>query len=121
MCAKTARLSRNGAVRFTATTRHRHVLGRAGGVGRRGVDQHPRRPGAGDDPLGGRHYSIRIGQVGWQGEGGATGAADAGGHAVKAGPAPGDQRHPRTQLREPHGGGLTKPAAGPGDDRHLAF
>jgi hypothetical protein len=60
------------------------------------------------------------GQVGRQGEGVAAGAADAGGHAIEVGPAPGEQRHPRTQLRQPHGGGLTQPAAGPGDDRQLA-
>jgi hypothetical protein len=101
--------------------RHRQLLRRAGRIGRCGVDQHPRRSGAGDDSLGGRHYSIRIGQVGGQGESGATRVADAGGHAVKAGLAPGQQRHPRPQFRQPHGGGLTKPAAGPCDDRHLAF
>jgi hypothetical protein len=87
----------------------------------RRLDQHPRRPGAGDTPLDGGHDSVRIGQVGWQGEGGAAGAADAGGHAVEAGPAAGEQRHLSTQLRQPHGRGRTKPAAGPGDDRQLAF
>ena len=35
---------------------------------RRGVDQHPRRPGAGDRPLGDRGDGGRIGQVGWHGE-----------------------------------------------------
>src|SRR6266576_1432410 len=50
---------------------------------------------------------------------GTAGAADAGGHAVEAGLAAGEQRHPRPQFRQPHGGGLTKPAAGPGDNRQL--
>jgi hypothetical protein len=97
-----------------------HLLGRAGRIGRGGVDQHPWRPGAGDTPLDDGHDSVRIGQVGRQGEGGAAGDADAGGHAIEAGPAAGEQRHLSTQPRQPHGGGRTKPAAGPGDDRQLA-
>jgi len=120
MCGKTARLSRNGAVRFTATTRCQSASDTSSAGAGASVAAALTSTRGGDQLLHGGNGS-RIRQIGRHGDSGTAHIADAGGHPAQAALAPGKQRHPGAELRQPHRRSLTEAAAGPGGNRQLAL